>query len=610
MSTKAKGEFKTPTTIKSAIDNIVARNYLLPAIQRKFVWTSRKIEMLFDSIMRGYPINSFMFWHITDKGIKNNYKFYEFLKDYRQKYKEGNPYINTTGYSDFYAVIDGQQRLTSLYIGLKGTYAYKLPRVWWYDTEDAIPTRTLYLNLARRLEEGNEKGAEYDFRFLTKKEFSKLSEDKSDIWYKVNDILSYDDDTDLRSYIRSQPWADNDFAWDTLSTLYKRVFTEKLINYYEEESQDIDSVLDIFIRTNSGGEPLSFSNLLMSVTTANWKSHDARKEMDDIIKQVFAIGNPGFDITADLILKTCLVLYNDNIKFKVKNFNAQSVQVFDENWERISASIIAAFKLVASWGFNNSNLRAKNAIIPIVYYIYWHELENVINKPTVMKDEKKSIRMWLCSALLKRIFGAQSDVVLSNIRRVMAANRDKSYFPYEEIKEDFKSNPLKNLSFDAAQIDSLLRTQKDEADCFSILAILYYHINFGQELHMDHLHPISYFKGLKRPNEMLEYDYEFYTNSENYNSILNLQLLNGILNESKGDMPLEDWVNENEIDLDYQLIPKGVSLDIKDFRAFITERRELLTKRFMEITGAELAAEPENDSVVVAEEEATESQIE
>ncbi len=45
------------------------------------------------------------------------------------------------------AVIDGQQRLTSLYIGFRGTYAYKMPRKWWKNNEDSLPTRTLYLNL-------------------------------------------------------------------------------------------------------------------------------------------------------------------------------------------------------------------------------------------------------------------------------------------------------------------------------------------------------------------------------------------------------------------------------------------------------------------------------
>ena len=125
------GEYEKAITIKDAIDAINQRDYLLPAIQRKFVWSSHQICVLFDSIMRGYPINTFMMWEIKDDGIKNDYKFYEFLKSYCQRFSEENPHVPTNAsYKNFRAVIDGQQRLTSLYIGLCGTYAYKKPRVW------------------------------------------------------------------------------------------------------------------------------------------------------------------------------------------------------------------------------------------------------------------------------------------------------------------------------------------------------------------------------------------------------------------------------------------------------------------------------------------------
>ena len=65
--------FERPITIKQAIDKIDDRTYLLPAIQRKFVWSSERIEVLFDSIMRGYPISSFMFWEVTENKIKNEF---------------------------------------------------------------------------------------------------------------------------------------------------------------------------------------------------------------------------------------------------------------------------------------------------------------------------------------------------------------------------------------------------------------------------------------------------------------------------------------------------------------------------------------------------------
>lgn len=577
--------FVNPITIKDAIDNIVDRTYLLPAIQRKFVWGSDQIEVLFDSIMRGYPINSFMFWEVKENKIKNDFKFYQFLTEYRQFFKEDNPDIDTKSSKDFKAVIDGQQRLTSLYIGLKGSYAYKLPRKWWYDNEENIPTRHLFLNLSNPLPEESERQMTYDFQFLTKQELERKSI-SNDIWFKVNDILRFERNNDLDTFIEEKGWLSKIFTKDTIRQLRKVIFEEKLINYYLETTQEIDTVLDIFIRTNSGGEPLSFSDLLMSITTANWKS-DARKEIPDVVKKVFEIGNYGFLINKDFVLKACLVLFNDNIKFQVKNFDQSNVIIFEENWERIKKSIIEAFKLLSNLGFNNHSLRAKNAVIPIIYYIYHRGIENDINSPIKFKEDKVLVRKWLCLSLLKGVFGSQSDTVLTSIKKVIKAEladtSKQPTFPLERIKEEFRLNPSKNLSFDDAFIEGLLSTQKDASECFPILSLIYSHFNFGnQDYHKDHLHPASYFYKIKRADYQTDEDFKFYTDPMNWNSILNLQLLNGTLNQSKLDTPLKDWVVNNRIDKVNQLIP-DVSLDIKDFNEFLAKRKIMLIEQLKKI---------------------------
>lgn len=577
--------FQTPISIKEAINKIVERKYLLPAIQRKFVWSASKVEALFDSIMQGYPINSFMFWQITSKEMKNSFKFYEFLTSYRAFFSEDNKDIDTKGFEDFIAVIDGQQRLTALYVGLKGTYAYKMPRKWWRDDEECLPTRRLYVNIAAPLPDENERMMKYDFEFLTEWEVEDMKNNPNNIWYKVNDILNYPDELDLDDYIDAQPWKDNKFAKRTVKTLYNRVFKDKLINFYLEESQDIDTVLDIFIRTNSGGEPLSFSNLLMSITTANWKKRDARKVLPDTVKKVFAIGNPNFVISEDFILKTCLVLFNDNIKFQVKNFNKNVALVFDDNWDRVEKSIIAAFKLLESWGFNDASVRAKNAVIPLIYYIFYNNLEDSICKKTVLLDEKQAIRKWLCISLLKGVFGGQPDSVLTRIRGILKDQVGTNKFPLEEIKNKFAADASKNLAATDELIEGWLSVQKDAPMCYTVLALLYSHLNFDsqEKFHKDHLHPASYFQGLKKSDFADEDEYVFYTNPENWNSIVNLQLLNPLLNESKLAMPLDKWVKENNINLGNQLIPDNVSLDVKDFRIFVDERKKLLAKRLKKI---------------------------
>ena len=319
--------FKHPITISDAISNIESRKYLLPAIQRKFVWSSEQIEVLFDSIMRDYPINSFMMWNVTSDKTKNSYKFYEFLKEYREFFQDENPYFNTKGYQDFLAVIDGQQRLTSLYLGLKGSYAYRMPRKQWINREENLPTRRLYINLSSSLVD-DERKMIYDFKFLTNTEVIRLT--STEDLFLVNDIFLYKTQDALEDYMLDRKWLDTTnkaFARSTLRKLREVVFKDKLINYYQEEKQEIDTVLDIFIRTNSGGEPLSFSNLLMSITTANWE-RDARKEFKTLVEAVF---NNHFIISADLILKCCLVLFKENIKFQVANFDADSVKEFDKN---------------------------------------------------------------------------------------------------------------------------------------------------------------------------------------------------------------------------------------------------------------------------------------
>ena len=146
-----KSAFQTPITIKEAIESIHRKKYLLPAIQREFVWEPGQIIRLFDSLMRGYTIGSFLFWNVAKNKTKD-FQFYEFIREYHERDNTHNPKANVTGEENITAVLDGQQRLTALYIALKGTYAYKIPRKRW-ENDDAFPKRKLYLNLLSKSKE-------------------------------------------------------------------------------------------------------------------------------------------------------------------------------------------------------------------------------------------------------------------------------------------------------------------------------------------------------------------------------------------------------------------------------------------------------------------------
>lgn len=606
-----KRGFKKPITIKEAIDKIDEGKLLLPAIQRKFVWSHEQIEMLFDSIMQGYPINSMMFWKVSNETIKKNYKFYKFLKRYKQRYGENNKEYKVnednhlTSIPDFEAVIDGQQRLSSLYIGLKGTYAYKRPNKRWQNNEKCLPKRRLYINLK---EEGDQKYGtqkKYEFKFLTKAEASSgpsvKEESTKNSWFRVGCILNFKSVKDLKAYLKKEYGSDYEYEYarKTLRKLYYVIHGRRSLNYYLEDRQDIDTVLEIFIRTNSGGTKLSFSDLLMSIASANWKEHDARKEIEDLIQEVSEISLPNvtapqFRIDKNFVLKTCLFLFQDDIRFKLKNFTMDAVKHFDCNWEQIKDSIVTAFKLFASLGFTDTTFRSKYAAIPIIYYIYKHKFDIGLDDPEYKdNDNKEMIRSWLLLTFVKKIFSDSTYSVLGLMRKtlgwqsktkVQAQGVPEAPFPYKKMIEAFqKRDP--NYSFDDAFIEELINAEKGSDKATYVLRLLYSDVDFnGEEIHEDHLHPKSLFWETNidaLPEEVRE----FAKDPKNWNSVANLQLLSGSLNTSKNDMPLEKWVQKDPKGHEVKFLSKGVSLDIKDFEKFITDRRVNIRKKLKKLLG-------------------------
>lgn len=574
--------FQIPITIKQAIENIESSRFLLPAIQREFIWSSEKIEWLFDSIMRNYPISSFLFWKV-EGGTKKGYKFYKFINEYRERYKTHNEEIKTDGINDFEAVLDGQQRLTSLYIGLKGSYAYKEPRKWWEDTEIVIPTRDLYLNIECALTE-QEDGRVYEFKFL-KREDTKQIDIHNSKWFRVGKILGLTSIYEFNKFISEHNL--NQFAQETISKLHEAIHSKLLINYFLESEQNIDKALNIFIRINSGGEPLDFSDLILSIAIANWEKKDARQE---IYKLVDNIRDKGFTISKDFILRTFLYLYSTNIKFKVTNFSTQNAIRFEKEWEKIRKAILCIFDLVNSFGFIDSTLTSKNALLPIIYYVYHQKYDDFSTK-TEYIDERDTIKRWLLAVTVKRLFGGTSEGFLVQIRKAFTDNIDTEHiksninnFPVEQIKEKVTSDMSMSDDF----IEKLLYTQKDDKYAFSILALLYQNLDYkNNNFDKDHLHPIISFDKVNLDKLAIDQQVreEYFENSHYNNSILNLQMLDSNENKSKQAKQLEEWLNSKQDKtktLETQLIPDA-SFKLEDFPVFIEARKELLVKQLKQL---------------------------
>ncbi|UUM28859.1 DUF262 domain-containing protein [Acinetobacter colistiniresistens] len=564
--------FQTPITIANAIEKIETNKFLLPAIQREFVWESSKIEWLFDSTMRNYPISSFLFWEVKEDTAKN----YKFINDFRDRYNTHNKEISTNGLQTFYAILDGQQRLTSLYIGLKGSYAYKEYRKKWEDTESSIPTRHLYLNITQPLE-NEEDGRYYEFSFLevaaTKQ--AEIYRDGNQEWFKVGCILNYVSEQKFDLFVEN---INNPFSRIALRQLRRTILEYKTINYFLEEEQNLDKALNIFIRINSGGEPLNFSDLLMSIAVANWETKDARKEIHKLVDN---IRDKGFTISKDLILKTFLYLHNKDIKFKVTNFTRENAKIFESEWETIRDSILSTFDTIKSFGFTDYTLTSKNAVIPIIYYIYHRDIYKDFNNIKSYKNDREIIKKWLHIVLIKRVFGGTSDNTLAQIRKAFTNDINKEYllseissFPDQNIFSQIRKDTAINDDF----IEDILSTQKENKYAFSILSLLYPHLDYkNNNFHKDHIHPESSFKYLS-DNDKSKYDWA------SYNSVCNLQMLDANENMSKNGKQLIDWIELETKDkdrvsfLENHLIP-NIDLALANFDNYYHKRKILLTEK-------------------------------
>ena len=571
--------FQSPITIAQAIERIHRNEYLLPAFQRDFVWSAEQIEKLFDSLMKGYPISSMLFWKVKG-GTKTDFRFYKFLSAFIQYHRICNDPIPTDNINDFYAILDRQQRLTSLYIGLCGSYAYKDYRKRWDYSESNFPTRHLYLNISRKYTQ-EESDREFIFSFVDKnisKEKDLFIDKSSEKWFRVGKILALHQDY---NYGIDEFAEDNNIDKESkrlLRLLDNVIHTKLNINFYEEDEQKPDKAVNIFIRINSGGTALSFSDILMSIAIANCKQMDAKTEIKNLVEH---IRSKGFNISHDFILKSFLYLYHKDVRSLITSFNLSFIELVENNWTRIRDAVSNLFDLLRSFGLTDFTMTSYNAAMPILYYLYHKDIYQDFYKKMGNREDCEIIKKWLFSILLRRAFGASADSVLAQSRRAYTTDITGCYiketvtlFPAAEINSEIKK--LSDVGDDF--IEDLLYSQKDSRYSFPILAMLYPNLDYrNNNFHQDHLHPASAY------NDLEEKDKEKY-GWQVYNSILNLQMLDANENESKNAKPLDKWVSEQTRNKDMQkfmedhLIP-DTDLSLSNFSDFVEKRKAILVQR-------------------------------
>jgi len=559
-------------SIKDAVNYIEQGRMYLPEIQRKFVWSDEQIQNLFDSLLLGYPIGALLFWKTNKKTINdidNTLNLYEFIRDYHERDRKDNTKVPSisSDFESYYIVLDGQQRLSSLYIAIKGSVSRKIHHRRWNNIR-AFPKKELYMNLfinvtKKILDDDQNKR----FKFLTEKEYSENQKQ----WFKVKDIFRYDNEEAWSAFCNR--YYESKIPRENILALYKTITSKDIypLSFYEINEADYDDVLNIFVRVNSSGTPLSKTDLLFSTIVSQWKG--GRDEIDNLIKEMNMLGNK-FAFGTDFIMRACLCLTDAPINLKITSFKKENVLNIKDNWERIKKALLDVVSFLEKSGFSDETIISYNALMPIAYYLY---KGGELNSNNILEFKK-----YFIIAQIKNVFGVASNTAISKTREAIQniKNFKKERFSVDLFK-DVRLTGDTNFLINEDVINKCFEYDKGPYT-FMLLTLLYPEIKVEvMEFHQDHVHPYSGFenKNIKGKGFSKETIERWRTLR---NKLPNLQLLEGSENESKNDSTLTKWISLGNI---VKYMPKGISYDLKDFDSFYKERKELMKAKLKAVLG-------------------------
>lgn len=447
----------------------------------------------------------------------------------------------------------------------------KLPNKRWKN-DDAFPKKEMYFDLHSQNTADDD--ISYEFKFLTAVEAEKNKDDH--LWYLVKDILKYSQDELVTELIIPNGWTTDKIAMKNISLLHTRLVGNQIINFFEVEADSIDSVLDIFVRVNSGGTVLSKSDLLFSTIVSHWDK--ARDEIDKLLSDINKTGE-GYKFSNDFIMRTCLYVLEMSVTLKVETFKKDRVLKIKENWESISGAIKSTVNLLNDFGFNSENIISYVAISPIVYYIY--------HGGKLDDESRAELRKYIVIAQVKQIFGTASNAALTNIREALKV-APKDSFSMDNLK-NVRFTGERSLRYTAEEIDMMFDTYEIGAYTFMILSLLYPNLKYSQKgFHQDHMHPHTSFEEEKIKDLTLasgdKIDDETREDwRRRRNTLANLQLLEGRENEKKNATPLTEWLKKSENMDNAKYLPDGISYELSNYEQFMEERQKLMSDALKDI---------------------------
>lgn len=555
-------------TTYEAMTHIQNGKYVMPAFQRQFVWSMEQIEKLWDSILLDYPIATFLFWHVDDNNVTWDTYFCNFLTsvtfDNRKQADSVNYELTdiNVAVTDT-AILDGQQRLTSLFLSLFGDSYIRQKYARKSTVGGTVMKLLIELNKNKLdVDEEEYNSKKYDIRFSEK--VGRLSPTQ----FELRNILQekfQDESTRAKAIedaIANVPADSKEYARNILNKLYQKIFVEKLIRYTEIYDMNQDDALEMFVRFNSGGKALKKAEITMSILEAYWPS--AKTEFGKILVDSY----DGFG--SDFIIRSALMLYGDVVK---SNISRKIARELKNNWTAFRKALKNLESVLKGMKIEVSRFSSSwNVLLPVLYYIYYN--------PESYADNTEAIRAYLMRAILFTYFQSGTTSKLQQMKSNINS------YDYEITVEML--DQITDLRVTDGKIEDILNAEKGSrvaGDALYYLCLDWTNKAFKYE--QDHLHPYDRFDGNKPVSISME-DWRRWRG--NRNRLPNLQLLEGRSNGSKSTMPLIDYYNDMNTEQQEEfrrqaMIPEGVPLGIEHFEEFYSKRKNILAKRIKDLLG-------------------------
>lgn len=551
-------------SIYDAMTNIKAGKYAMPAFQRQYVWSMHQIEKLWDSLLLDYPVASFLFWHLDDNNIKWDTYFCDFLKkaifnSTRQSdcpnYEIRSIDVRTTDTG----ILDGQQRLTSLFLSLCGEICIR--EKFARKKNGEVRFCRLYLELDQnRIEDSYEEfnSMKHGVSFSGEMKAGSTQFDISKVMRE-----EFHDKTrrqeSIENCIHGVSENSKEYARTLLNKLCEKVYDEKIITYTEIFDMMEDDALEMFVRFNSGGKALSKSQITMSILEVYWPN--AKTEFGKLLSGSYE------NFSNDFIIRTALMLYANVTQFRI---DRKIVDDLKNNWNDFKGVLIRLEKVLKQLRIDLRRFeRNWNILIPIIYTLY--------NNPDY-DGMLEGIQTYIVRAELFIFFRSGAPGKLQKMKGYIRENNFMLTKGLLDEKPEFRVTE--------GRIEDILSVEKNNRITEEILYLLsrdWYNGNLKYEL--DHLHPASRFND-SNPLGVSVSDWNSWRKVRD--TLPNLNLMEGRSNASKSAESLQAFYDDmndeqKQIFRNHAMIPDGVSLELKDFGQFYEKRKEALRGKIREL---------------------------